>query len=301
MQHPILPRLFLFFLLSCGTAQEHSDKTATTTEAVPENNEDPAFKTTGMNDLSTADNMQEIICQSWDNKEDAEELAANNYVGSPETVYRGFCFFKDGTMYKNHRNYLQAGNWQLLDKQKPYLISIKYKNGTTETYKLALLKPKLMSLVLNGDDGNKLVEYEGEGFSHKTLEEDPFYKSNNGWRIKPNTSETDAELRKRIAAMLHFWVLYYDHSINAGLKVVNFAGLPTPYRWYAGGIYLKKEKELLQNWFDCFYNRGQALKAYKMAGDLLDVKYEWPKNESSWLKKNVYVLRQMEKEASKIQ
>ncbi|MFZ1528525.1 MAG: hypothetical protein WAT19_07240 [Ferruginibacter sp.] len=300
MRHPILSGLFLVFALSCNSGQKNNE-TATATEAVPEKDEAVVFKQAGINDLSAADNMQDIICQCWDNKEDAADLAANNFVGDLEIVYRGFCFFKDGSMYKNQRSHLQAGNWQLLDKQKPYVISIKYKNGTSESYKLASLKPKAMSLALTGNEGNWLVEYEGEGFSHKIMDEDPFYKSNNEWRIKPPATETDARLRKRIVEMLHFWVLYYDHNINADLKVVNFTGLPTPYRWYAGGIYLKKEKELLQNWFDCFYNREQAIKAYKMAGDLLDVKYEWPKNESNWLKKNVYVLRQMEKQAAKVQ
>lgn len=300
MRHQILTGLFMFSLLSCGTDQKQNDKIETSTEALPEKNSDD-IKAAAVNDLSVADNMQDIICQCWDNKEDADDLAANNYEGDLEIVYRGFCFYKDGSMYKNHRNHLQAGTWQLLDKQKPYVISIKYKNGSRESYKLASLKPKAMSLAINDDAGSKLVEYEGEGFSHKIPEEDPFYKSNNAWRIKPSAAETDAQLKKRVAAMLHFWVLYYDHCINADLKVVNFTGLTTPYRWYAGGIYLKKEKELLQNWFDCFYDRDQAMKAYKMASELLDVKYEWPKNESSWLKKNVYVLRQMEKEASKLQ
>ena len=62
---------------------------------------------------------------------------------------------------------------------------------------------------------------------------------------------------------------------------------------HAACKYLKKEKELPGNWIKCFYNKDQAMKAYKLAERLLEEKYEWPKKEKNWLKLNLAVLEQM--------
>lgn len=291
----------LFFLVACNNTQKPDNRGKETAVEKKSAETGKSETPSTIKDLHQSQDIREILCQCWDNKEDADDLAANNYISSPETVYRGFCFFNDGSMYKNQRGYPQQGTWKLKDDQKPYVIAVSYSGGQTESFKLASLKPSELVLASSDNEGSPLVQYAGGAVSYPDNEDDPFYKSNYNWRKKPAASESEQQIRSRVKAMLHFWILYYDHCIQANLQVANFTGLPTPYRWYAGGIYLKKEKDLLANWYECFYNRDQALKAYKMAGDLLDVKYKWPEKEPGWMKKNVAVLRQMEQQLDKVQ
>ena len=85
-----------------------------------------------------------------------------------------------------------------------------------------------------------------------------------------------------------------EQKINAHSDVVSFIGLPSCFKWYGGGIFIQKQSEIQGKWINSFYNKEQAMKAYKLADKLLSYKYEWPKNERNWLKLNVAVLKQME-------
>jgi hypothetical protein len=76
-------------------------------------------------------------------------------------------------------------------------------------------------------------------------------------------------------------------------KTISFYGFPTCLRWYAGGIYLTKQKDLAANWYQCFYNKEQALKAYAMMDKALSKKYTWEKSRVNWVIKNLGVLEQI--------
>ena len=54
-----------------------------------------------------------------------------------------------------------------------------------------------------------------------------------------------------------------------------------------------KENELADNWFDCFYNKEQAMKAYRTMAKVIMKDYKWNKGKVSWVKKNLEVLEQM--------
>jgi hypothetical protein len=54
-----------------------------------------------------------------------------------------------------------------------------------------------------------------------------------------------------------------------------------------------KEKDLAENWFNCFYSKAQAMKAYQLMDDIIGKKYKWSKDNISWVKKNLLVLEQM--------
>ncbi|MBK6633760.1 MAG: hypothetical protein IPG38_05110 [Chitinophagaceae bacterium] len=83
-------------------------------------------------------------------------------------------------------------------------------------------------------------------------------------------------------------------------KVISFWGLPSCFKWYGGGVFLKKETELKENWINCYYNKEQAMQAYALADKLLSQKYNWPKGEQNWLKLNLAVLEQMYKKLDDI-
>ncbi|WP_255153390.1 hypothetical protein [Ferruginibacter sp. HRS2-29] len=257
----------------------------------------PDFRVAGLVDLNEKQDMKEILCQSWNNKEDADDIKNSRGDSELEMANRGYCFFNDGTMVKDPRGEYRLGVWMLHDDKKPYLIEMKLDNGTKELHQVARLDPKNLTLneVTSGNE-KKLVEYKGEAVAHLQIRDEPFHITNNRWRIAPKQPETDEAIKARLKASIHFFVLFYDHCINARSEDVILTGLPSCFKWYAGGIYMRKEKDLPANWISCFYNAKQAAIAYKMADELLDRKYNWPKGERNWVKQNVFVLKQMEKQ-----
>lgn len=254
------------------------------------------FKALGLENLNESGSMKDIICQNWDYKEDAEEVRLTKPSAGFEMVYRGYSFFKDGSAIKNPRGSIQAGSWSLNENVKPVRLTFKPYKGDEEVFYLAYLMPYEMILVNSKDEDKNKIDLSSEAYRYIDLSEDPFYIGNLQWRIRPNRPENSNQVKQRLKDCIHFFILFYDREIKNITETVTFTGLPSCFRWYAGGIYLQKKEELEQKWIDCFYNREQAMEAYRMADVLLAKKYQWPKGEKNWLKQNVYVLRQMEQQ-----
>lgn len=291
-------KTFLFSLFAAALMLAACDSKSTGAADVKK--DDPA--TSGnhaaeLNDLTGADKMRDVLCQNWEYKEDLEELRR---TGSEDIVYRGFSLYADGTMLKDPHGYFKTGKWKLDESVKPIRLSFVFDNGEAEEWELAYLKLRELRLVRKGDPGKTNVELAALGQNFKDPYQDPFYPANNMWRYKPPKPETDAEIHKRFKAFLHFFILYYEKEIATETDIITFEGFPSCFKWYRGGIHLKKEKELGSRWFDCFYNPEQAMKAYGFADKLLTKRYNWPKNERSWLKMNVAVLKQMEARADSL-
>ena len=112
--------------------------------------------------------------------------------------------------------------------------------------------------------------------------------------VKTNVfRKADSLIKKRLKECLHFYILFYRDNLEKEENIISFYGLPTCLKWYAGGIYMVKENELAENWFDCFYNKAQAMKANQAMESILRKKYIWSKENSSWVKKNLLVLEQI--------
>lgn len=282
----------LLALPACKNAPEK--KESVIVEDAPLNSD--TLKAQGLINLDEATDLKTILSQTWDNKEDMDDLKYSE--GSDlQTVNRGYSFFKDGSMIKNPRGSYRQGTWTLNEAKKPYTLEIRYKDGTTEALQVAKLDAKHLTLNEGKGAGDKkLVAYLGEALSHENIQDEPFHISNNSWRIRPSKPESEEAIRARLKGCVHFFVLFYDHSIHSNTQTVTFSGLPSCFRWYSGGIYLQKENVLQPEWINCFYDKKQAFEAYAMAEDMLAKKYTWPKGERNWMKQNVFVLKQMEEQ-----
>ena len=126
-----------------------------------------------------------------------------------------------------------------------------------------------------------------------------FYPANNMWRCKPPKPETDAEIHKRFKAFLHFFILYYEKEIATETDIITFEGFPSCFKWYRV-VFTWKRKGTGEPLVRLFYNPEQAMKAMVLLINCLRKRYNWPKNERSWLKMNVAVLKQMEARADSL-
>ena len=284
--------LFLIILISGCTGNSKSDNRNGSIDS--KDNKPIDFASKGLENLNASGNMKDIICQAWDYKEDAADAVDADPSSNIELVYRGYCLFSDGSMIKDPRGNMVAGKWSMNDKVKPINIIFSLNNGEIETYQLAYLMPYEMKLLRMEGNKKVIIDLSSEAIRHHNPEEDPFYITNNAWRFKPAKPESDEQIKQRLKNCIHFFILFYDQKINAHSDVVSFIGLPSCFKWYGGGIFIQKQSEIQGKWINSFYNKEQAIKAYKLADKLLSYKYEWPKNERNWLKLNVAVLKQME-------
>jgi hypothetical protein len=275
------------FMIACNDA---GDKTVNT----PVEDQPAEFsKGTGeLVDLGSSRNIRDILCQEWTLEDDAASLEGMDETSTLDMPFRCFAFATNGTFVKNARNTFDHGDWSYDDAQKTIRLN-NLIDKETDVYKIARITSEELILVNTGVGSTTNLKFIGPGTRLSNEAAEPFFIENNRWRIKPRVKETDSAIHNRLKQNLYFFVCFYRAVLAKNEQVVSFWGLPSCFKWYGGGIYLKKKSELKENWIDCFYDKEQAMKAYAIADRLLSQKYNWPKGERNWIKLNLAVLEQM--------
>lgn len=242
-------------------------------------------------DLSAATDIENLLAQNWTNVDDIDALRDWNN-GSLEFPVRTFCMFTDKTVVKNVRNYMETGTWYFDNAAKTITFNF---DGSKDVYKLKALAADELRLTNIGIHSETVLIFSSDAKRHKNATTDPFYAPSLQWRIAPEHSETDEQIRLRVKKYLEFFILYYKDAIARRAEIVSFYGFPSCIKWYAGGIYMQSDADILENWHALFYNKAEGDKGLKMVSKLLEKKYTWPKGNQNWIKKNLFVLEEMYK------
>jgi hypothetical protein len=249
--------------------------------------------------LDTAQNINNILCQDWVLEEDAEGLEGMDENSKFEIPYRSFYFSTKGTFVKNPRNTFDYGTWIYDDAAKTITLNNSI-DRTKDIYKIAKITTDELILVNVGINSATNLKFIAPGKRLVNPNAEPYFLENNRWRIKPKIKESDSAIHQRLKGNLYFFILFYKSALAKEDKIVSFWGLPSCFKWYGGGIFIKKKDELKENWINCFYNEEQAMQAYKLADKLLSQKYTWPKGEQNWLKLNLAVVELMYKKIDEV-
>lgn len=249
--------------------------------------------------LDTAEDIHNILCQEWVLADDAEGLEGMEESSAFEVPYRSFYFSTKGTFIKNPRNTFDYGTWTYNDATKTITLNNSI-DKTKDVYKIAKIAYDELTLVNVGVNSATNLKFIAPGKRFKDPNSEPYLLDNNRWRIKPTAKESDTAIHQRLKENLYFFILFYKNVLAKDEKAVSFWGLPSCFKWYGGGIFLKKKDELQKNWISCFYNEEQAMKAYALADRLLSQKYNWPKGEQNWLKLNLAVVELMYKKLDEV-
>lgn len=249
--------------------------------------------------LDTAENIYSVLCQDWVIADDAEALEGMAENSTLDIAYRSLCFSTKGTFLKNPRNAFDYGNWIYDNAAKTITLSNTV-DKSKDVYKIAKVVYDELILVNVGIHSKTNLKFIAPGKRYENANDEPYYLENNRWRIKPRSKESDAEIHQRLKENIYFFILFYKSALAKGDRAVSFWGLPSCFKWYGGGIYLKKKDELKDNWISCFYDEEQAMQAYALADKLLSQKFNWPKGEKNWLKLNLAVVEMMYKKMDEI-
>ena len=282
-------------IFSCtdATDKTESKKADKATESKKNENRDKLIY------LDTAENIYSILCQDWVLEDDAESLEGMDESSQFEIPYRSFYFSPKGTFVKNPRNTFDYGNWSFDDATKIITVN-NVIDKNRDMYKIAKIAADELVLVNIGENSTTNLKFIAPAKRYKNANDEPYYLENNRWRIKPKNKESDSAIHQRLKENIHFFILFYRSALAKDDKHVSFWGLPSCFKWYGGAVYLKKKEQLKENWISCFYNKEQAMQAYNLADRLLSEKFDWPKNESNWLKLNLAVLELMYKKMDEI-
>ncbi|MEO5890229.1 MAG: hypothetical protein ABIQ31_08250 [Ferruginibacter sp.] len=242
-----------------------------------------------LTDLSAATDIKKLLCQNWENKEDAEDAAQSGGSEGFEMPYRGFSFFEDATVVQNPRDKIRFGKWTMNDATK--MIDIEFDKGVKAHYKIVAIGAKQM--ILQDMSDKKKTEYKADAKAQKKPADDPFYGANNLWRIKPARSEPDSAIKLRTEQCLLFYSKFLADNAGRGANIISFAGIPTCFKWYHGGVSVTNKDKLEEKWINCYYNKDQALKAQAMLERIISKKYKWDKEEKMWVKQSADVVKQM--------
>jgi hypothetical protein len=279
--------LFVIFSAFLLTACNNSGAKQAGDKDDAEKTENP--ETILLTDISNSKDMVTLLCQNWENKEDAQEAALSGGSSEFEMPYHGFSFFNDNTVVQNPRDAIRFGKWTFDAGSK--VVTINYTEGGSAKYKIAAIGAMDMMLVNMAD--NKKAEYQADGKVQKNIANDPFYGANNLWRKKPAKPESDSALKNRLLQCVNFYNKFLNDNLGREGNTISFVGLPAIFKWYAGGISVTSKNKLEQKWMNCFYNTAQAHKAQQMLEDIITKKYKWDKQEPNWVRKDAKVLQQI--------
>jgi len=271
--------VFVLTLTGCNNPSKSSVDTQTVKDSMA----------VSLADLTAITDIKKLLCQNWENKEDAEDAALSGGGEGLEIPFRGFSFFEDATVVENPRDKIRFGKWAMNEADKT--ISIEFNNGGKAQYKIETIGARQM-ILLNVSDKKK-IEYRADAKMQKNPADDPFHASNNQWRIKPGRVEQDSAIKLRAEQCLIFYSKFLADNADRKANVISFTGLPTCFKWYRGGVSVIAEDKLGDKWFNCFYNKEQALKAHAMLEGIISKKYKWNKEETSWVRQSAGVVKQM--------
>lgn len=277
-------------LYTLGCSNNAGNSKTTVKNATDSANEIKAKYAGNLLDLSGNKNLHDLLCQGWELDEDLENLP-NSSEAEGMLPFRSFYLSTDSTYIGNPRNLMEYGRWRFDDAAK--MIVLQERSGGKTEYKLGGLAVKKLIVVKKGESNDAKLRFVSSGKQYRNAWDNPFHISNNLWRVAPKNAESDAAVKQRLKEFIHFHILFYTDNLAKDEKTISFYGFPTVLKWYAGGIFIIKEKDLPNNWIQCFYNKAQAQKARAMMEEVVGKKYQWPKGNISWVIKNLNVLEQM--------
>ncbi|MEO7961730.1 MAG: hypothetical protein ABIR19_09290 [Ginsengibacter sp.] len=232
------------------------------------------------------------LCQYWEVSDAERPTYRDLYDHQKDGVYNypGIVFISDSTLVENPRGDIRYGKFSLKGNE----ISAIFDDGAKAIYIIDEKQPGEMMIRREQTEQSTVLHLKSSNVFYETAEVNPYAKKNSLWRMKPAAPQNEAELRLKLKDCVKFYRYFFQGHVQSKSDEIDFAGLPTCFKWYRGGIFVHSEKKLDQKWIDCFYSKDQAMIARQKMQDILQKKYDWDTTQKNWLKQLIPVLTQVE-------
>ena len=292
---PNLFHLLLLLMVACQSPQVPSEKKTKSTFVFKETIADGDTSMISFGKMKPL-NITYDLCQQWELK-DPDDASTNDLTYDPQSgdhLFQEMMLFRDSSVTFNPRNGLKMGKWKLGQSENKLLLILRFQNEAAREFIILQKKSDKLSLAWKEGDLHLGMRLTSDAKAHANELNDPFHPFNNKWRVHPKKAETENEILDRVRNCVRFYALFFRDRILRHKSEINFAGLPSCFIWYNGGIGLYEIDALPQSWIDCFYSEQQAIKGRNILKQLF-AKYDfnWPKGTPSWFYETHSVLEQI--------
>ena len=238
--------------------------------------------------LSDAEQIKQIA--------EGDDSSFEKIAGLKKIVKEGalLSLFDDGsyTQINGEEKYI-AGNWKFSDRQNTLLFidpEHSLRQIVINVQKNA--KGREMLTILNSNE-NVALKYIKESAPLKLFANDPFYASNNLWRIKPKQSENLPQLKKRLANYFKHIALILKAANDRKQDAVSFEFSQGPIKIYNGGIGIYPFTIIPEYWKDSFFDESEAKIAYQYYEDFLKTNNYKGVSTGKWIDDDYNILLSM--------
>ncbi len=152
-----------------------------------------------------------------------------------------------------------SGHWKLQDQQ----LFLNAEDGDVNILMINDLKLNEMQIQFGHSNAANF-----DGLPLPKIENDPFSRINNLWRLHATTKETDDQLKMRLRNHCGFWVSYFNWALTNEMTTVDVRSTPTPIKIYGNGFTIKPFHDLPDAWKSYFYDSSDCRKANDMLIDI---------------------------------
>ncbi len=200
-------------------------------------------------------------------------------------------FFKDGSFTKTEGDGgFAPGNWRLGKEENELLLSTR----SAEKKEIALhIEPPSVehqSFALVIRKGEVLYKYIKTAAPLQNYRNDPFYLTNNLWRLTPKSEEDSARVRERLANYFKHLALLLKAAKERKQTVVSFVFSQGPVMIYNGGIGRLPYDKIKPYWKNGFYNGESAQYAYQLFGNYLSEGHYIGAGTGDWIEDDYRIL-----------
>lgn len=212
--------------------------------------------------------LRSMVGRKVESKSDDEMIIA---AESNELVRRGYSvsFFADSkfTDIRGNGDY-DFGKWTL-DLDSKTITLTGNTNKTKFSYSSKFENKHLVIELINEQNQEKLT-FVRIGKPLKNFKEDQFYLANNKWRIKAKHTESEEELKERMANYIKH-VAYILKSSEARKEgTISFTFTLGPVKILNGGIGIHIYRDISEEWKSVFSNDDQCFRAYQIYDKYLE-------------------------------
>lgn len=263
--------LALIFFVQCGNSND------STTQEV--------FTRDASSDTAT------ILQQYWIIADADEPLGSDVIEKEGERDYMpGIVFMNNGELIENPAGRMSGGEFT----RDGDSIHFNYGNGREGSYIIKRMTTDSLQLVRTTGIQTTTLLYYATNTWWPDIDTNPFTKANMSWMIKPQTEETDAQIKQRVEDYIRFCQFYIQGYARTGSVRISFVGFPNIFNYYLSGLTIPNNDRVLnKKWTDCFYNQAQVEKAYTMVRHLVLLKYNWDEKQTNWINQMGPVLEDM--------
>jgi hypothetical protein len=176
---------------------------------------------------------------------------------------------EDGTYTHFAVHFYNYGKWEWRERDSKIVLnpSSGYPLNGTFIFELADYKPEQLQVKRIIKKGNTTIRKKNVDvwFGNKnTTKFNPFIADFNTWRIKPASSETKEQIRKRTLDYLNFLKVYFSYLVDNKIENLTHGWYPQPFQLHFANTARMAYSNELNDWNKCFFNEEQAIEGYKI-------------------------------------